>query len=129
MPGKGSTEGNHSYHFIDDRLLGGDNYYRLKQIDFDGTPSFSNIIKLHKTSFEGNILTVFPNPTSGELNFFLLDGSKIEEVLIYDMLGKLVLHSASTDVSTLSLDSYAAGVYILIAKSPSGVFQEQIVVE
>ncbi len=46
VPGFGTTTEVHHYSFIDESLQSGDYQYRLKQIDFDGTFEYSNIIEV-----------------------------------------------------------------------------------
>ena len=63
VPGFGTTTEVHHYSFVDESLQSGDYQYRLKQIDFDGTFEYSNIIEVTvdaptKFSLEQN----YPNP-------------------------------------------------------------------
>ncbi len=59
----GTTTEVHHYSFMDESLQSGDYQYRLKQIDFDGTFEYSNIIEVTvdvpaKFALEQN----YPNP-------------------------------------------------------------------
>ena len=61
--GKGTTTETQSYSFVDENLASGKYLYRLKQIDFDGSYEYSNIIEVEvnapkKFSLEQN----YPNP-------------------------------------------------------------------
>ena len=46
VSGFGTTTGMHTYHFNDESSLEGKIYYRLKQIDFDGSTKFSKIVEV-----------------------------------------------------------------------------------
>lgn len=63
LPGNGTSTEVHQYSFFDYAPANGKNYYRLKQTDFDGTTSYS---ELAAVNFEGeaNNLSVHPNPVA-----------------------------------------------------------------
>ena len=44
IPGNGTTSTTSNYHFVDRKPSNGMNYYRLKQYDFDGEFSYSDIV-------------------------------------------------------------------------------------
>ena len=67
VSGNGSSSQHHYYNFTDTHPLNGGNYYRLQQIDFDGTVTYSNIIRMEHTSDE-NIAAIM---YSGNGNFYL----------------------------------------------------------
>ncbi len=46
VPGHGTSTEKHTYSFNDENLIGGKYQYRLKQIDFDGTSSYSEIVEV-----------------------------------------------------------------------------------
>jgi hypothetical protein len=58
-------------------------YYRLKQIDHDGSYAYHNIIAIIDQNNIGNMITVYPNPTTGPIHIF--NNSNVEntqEVMI-----------------------------------------------
>jgi hypothetical protein len=55
------------YQFIDQSPVSGMNYYRLKQVDFDGQFEYSEIRRLDFQNHVSNI-TVYPNPARDVLN-------------------------------------------------------------
>ena len=57
----GSAAVGADYAIIDDRPLVGDNYYRLKIVDFDGSYNYSNI-RLARVKSDETTITVYPNP-------------------------------------------------------------------
>ena len=54
--GAGTSSLMHSYNYTDVKVVSGNNYYRLKQIDNDGRLTYFNIIKLDYSKFAWNIL-------------------------------------------------------------------------
>ncbi|MCH2021297.1 MAG: hypothetical protein MK207_02355 [Saprospiraceae bacterium] len=67
IEGAGNSLNVLNYKLIDENNYSGVAYYRLKQIDFDGTSSYSEIRSVIGVSREENIgITVFPNPVLEE---------------------------------------------------------------
>ena len=66
-------------------------YYRLRQLDLDGTEEFSSIVSARLNGQEGN-LQVFPNPAEKMVTLLLDKDLPGEEttLVIYDVAGKQV---------------------------------------
>jgi hypothetical protein len=132
--------GNSSYiiQYLDFDLkpLNGTSYYRLKQTDYDGNFSYSNIAVVHYSNGSGLDVTVFPNPNDG--NSFNLEfiGFGNEEVLIVirDVIGreyysKAYLVSENNTIYAVSLtDKLPSGTYLITASSDENVLSKKIVV-
>lgn len=88
--GAGNSNIDLSYQFIDrDRMQEKAIYYRLRQVDFDGTISYSNIVAVKRME-EGEI-SIYPNPAKETL--FLDINSKKEEqftIRFVNVLGAVV---------------------------------------
>ena len=81
------------YSYTDYGIHGGDNYYRLVQVDYDGTRTTSEIIVAN--CIEPNVgepdVQAYPNPFNGELTLVLDNfNNRPATIEVYDMLGKLV---------------------------------------
>jgi hypothetical protein len=76
VTGAGTSVTDRSYHAEDLSPLEGANYYRLKQVDFDGKLSYSQVIAVEHYSTAISIDNIYPNPTTGELNFNIISSSK-----------------------------------------------------
>lgn len=64
--GQGTIAAFQNYQYIDDMPFLGDNYYRLKQIDYDGAFEYSNIVQVSITAFNDlKHLSIYPNPSDG----------------------------------------------------------------
>lgn len=117
VDGAGNSTSALNYSFVDNGPLPGVSYYRLRQTDFNGHYSYSNI---EAVSFEGvEILSVFPNPATDQLSFLL--GSSDESdvnIEIIDKLGR-ILHSEIQHIEeavteyAINVSSYNAGVYLI----------------
>lgn len=80
------------YSYTDYGVHGGDNYYRLVQVDYDGTRTASEIVVANciEASGEPEVLA-YPNPFGGDLTVELENfGDRPARIDVYDMLGRLV---------------------------------------
>jgi hypothetical protein len=67
IPGAGSTHELNRYSFLDDNLQEEGYYYRLKQTDFDGAYSHSDIVYVNCISNRQPELKLYPNPVKDVL--------------------------------------------------------------
>ena len=93
MAGAGNSIEPIDYSYTDYGIHGGDNYYRLVQVDYDGTRTVSEIVVANCIEPETSEPEVeaYPNPFSGELTLVLDNfDNRPATIEVYDMLGKLV---------------------------------------
>jgi len=93
------------YTFSDNNPQPGIGYYRLKMIGLDGTISYSQLISL--ISPEENIISIFPNPSSGRFNLNIKPDHAVAEIVVQDASGRPV-------------ECKMAGDQIDISESPPG---------
>jgi hypothetical protein len=89
-------------------------FYRLKNVDYDGTFGYSKIILIGKSSqseiVKSDELEFFPNPNKiGNLNIILESNYNNEnvDVILYDLTGRLILKNTITlnkDLNLLNID-------------------------
>jgi hypothetical protein len=136
VPGNGTTAERHDYKFTDETPLVGVNYYRLKQLDFDGKYEYSPIVvaDIRKNGLD---FDVFPNPSvSGELSFRVVSQSEGNANLeIFDWVGYKVYHEnvqlfKGTMVYPVSLATYPKGTYTARLQMPDGqVYFKKVVLQ
>jgi hypothetical protein len=109
-----------TYNFTDNNPVVGDNYYRLKMIDIDGTFKYSNTINIPiSEAITNGFAGVYPNPTGGELNVDIQSvGLYDTYVSVYDVLGKTIFEKPVTIVRGMNklqfnFNQLAKGTYIL----------------
>jgi hypothetical protein len=121
-PAAGNSNTPRSYTLNDVHPVIGNNYYRLKMIDKDGKYKYSDIIiiKVNELSqTTDGIVSIYPNPTKGELNIVYQAGVEQKVNLhVFNTLGQHMLsegynmHSGMNTI-TIKVTDFAKGMYIL----------------
>lgn len=105
------------YSFTDYEPFTGQNYYRLRQIDFDGTASRSKVVSV---SVEGtvNTIAVSPNPANDQLNVQWQSTDERMKSVPYQVIGstgQVLLSGLTTERNqTLDIVDLPAGLYRLV---------------
>ena len=110
IDGAGNSSKEISYEFVDEKPLSGINYYRIKQTDFDGQYSYSDI---RSVRFKGlNNVNVTPRTTEGQINITTdLEAYTID---IHNAAGQVVKTFPAMGLDqTISIESLVAGVYYI----------------
>ncbi len=115
VDGAGTIDHPQDYALTDETPLPGTSYYRIRQVDFDGSVRYSSVQAVTRDQSSGSIL--FPNPTSDFLFVFAGDASP-EELQILDASGRrpnLELPVEETGSGWLRVDvrQLASGFYHL----------------
>lgn len=132
ITGAGNSSSAKNYSFSDkrdDTEEKSNIYYRLKQVDKDGTSHYSNLIAVKNCS-ENALPIVFPNPTEGKIFFRNLSGSEQYTFELFNPLGeKIISNLISEENSELDLKIYGKGIYYLILSNASRQIQKKIIVQ
>jgi len=123
-PGKGTSTEKNYYWFIDDRPSKVELYYRLRQVDFNGTFIYSEIITLTNILSTFELYQNYPNPFNPKtkISFSLPVDSKIT-LKIFDILGTeiktLINESMSSGYHDLEFNAstYSSGIYFYRLKA------------
>ena len=92
-------------------IIATETYYRIKQIDYDGSFEYSNTIVITKEELGQKSLSIFPNPVSDNLN--VVNGQGIAK--ISNILGQIILEkNINQEHSSINVSSLPKGQYILI---------------
>jgi len=125
VQGNGTTDEISAYQFVDSAPLAGVSYYRLKQVDLNGTFDYSNIIEVSAGPLP---FRVFPNPVQDAVSI-QFNGEGVSKVAILNMQGQVV-KEWTTDASSmqLPLGALPTGMYQLrIMRNQSQVFRQTLV--
>ncbi len=87
--GHGTTSVPREYAFEDPTPLAGLNYYRLRQVDFDGTFAFSPVVVESMECLDAGALQVWPVPAASTVNL-RWNGAEETTVEVLDAQGRLL---------------------------------------
>ncbi len=102
------------YSFIDKSPLGGNNYYRLRQVDLNAQTSFSQVVKIVNV-IKKNI-SIFPNPVNSTTQLFTKEPFKPGQIIqLIDGKGTRLKTINPTGGNRVQLDmnGLAAGLYLV----------------
>ncbi|GLU53493.1 hypothetical protein Dfri01_29540 [Dyadobacter frigoris] len=123
----GESDRQVNYSFTDDKPLSGENLYRLRMVDKDGTFAFSRIQSI---TFDGTNsgLSVYPNPSADKL--FIRDYSSVTNIVVSNLNGTTVYKSASfaSGNGFIDLTSLSQGMYIVKISRVNGTFSTHKIV-
>lgn len=121
----GSTEVPQTYHYIDRNPVAGDNYYRLQQVDLDGSQRYYGPLRLNVSGAMEDLL-VYPNPTEGlaQLEWPAEANGALE---LRDINGRLLQKYLLQGQNrfTLHLTDYPPGLYQLVVRLANGQLQHK----
>jgi len=107
VPANDFSQGINHYTYKDIFPETGKNYYRFKQIDHDGSFTYSHLV--YTTNYISKKITVSPNPVTHFLEIKGDDDSS-SEYLIYNSNGILLFHTPQHIIDVSSLRS---GLYMI----------------
>lgn len=108
VEGKGTTNLNQVYNYLHLRPSIGDNYYRLKQVDYDLSFEYLKIISQIVQDEKGLRVKInSPNLLSLELN-------QSAQMIVYDMVGRVVFEDKIKEgISDFRFENMAQGNYVV----------------
>ncbi len=117
VAGAGTTLEPRNYSLWDERPEPGLNYYRLRQVDFDGRETYSELVVVRTGQTDTGELQAAPNPATGEL-FVQWPATDSEAAALYllDANGRLLQSLAippGATGSTLDVSDLVPGAYVL----------------
>lgn len=122
VEGVGNSDITQSYQLLDESPRSGINYYRLKQVDFDGAFEYHPIVSVDMGPIKEASLQLFPNPAIDKVNVFLPSTVEGEaDIVIYNAVGQLIktisinLEQGNNRLD-LNIQELASGRYTLIVK-------------
>ena len=136
VKGQGTTIEKQTYEFRDAAVRPGRTYYyRLKQVDFDGSFEYANIESVTLQNQEGNSpITLYPNPAKHQL-YIQPEGQLAEQnvrVTIYNSRGQEVHRDrlnfkGGKGQQQLSVEPLKPGAYILILQGPTQTYRKRFI--
>jgi hypothetical protein len=122
LPGAGNSSNPRSYSTTDESPLPGISFYRLKQVDFDGTTTYSKVVSVKNNRLALapiSIKSAHPNPFRDEtkVNFSLASDTKVT-LTLSNALGKTIETTAlngraGTNSYTVQGHKLSSGLYFM----------------
>ena len=123
VKGQGNTSSAHNYAFVDSRPLAGRSYYRLRQVDIDGTTAYSPVATVQVR----NELAVYPNPSAGIVTLPATLGDVHYRLL--NTIGQTLLSGQATGNDQLDLTKLAKGTFFLELTGEAGRTTQRLIRE
>jgi hypothetical protein len=127
VAGNGTTLSAHAYEWLDRKPLPGTNYYRLRQVDWNGQSNYSDVIAIERPSY----FALVPNPAEDVVKvMWTADEMPDCEIELNDLCGRTIvrLKRDALDQSTaieLSVEQLSPGTYIVTMRSTQGQVLQQ----
>jgi hypothetical protein len=131
IEGAGTTTEPLNYEYTDRNPLSGVSYYRLKQVDFGGQTSYSEVAPVRVGGVANNELLIYPNPVQGQLQVIWGGEQTIERIRLLDAKGQELSVDAVIDnkQAKVELQALTPGVYFLELLSGQERKIERIVIQ
>jgi len=129
----GNSTSETQYYTVDDSPNVGMNYYRLNQFDLNGGSKYSEIRAVNILDPVYDMISVFPNPTTGNAEVIFNSYSKEEVLLtITEVSGKVLVNTPLLAESggnrfNVNMNEHKQGVYIITIKTSNKVYKTKLV--
>lgn len=136
IPGAGNSNQTLNYLETDFSPLTGTSYYKLRQVDFDGAETFSEMKTIKTYSQLTADLGLFPNPTDGAFHLVLANAGE-EEVLVVlrdlngkEFYSKVIVTSTDKHIEAIDLTGVLpSGIYTITASSKNELYSQKLIVK
>lgn len=111
VKGNGTTLDQQTYHFTDETPLKGINYYRLKQIDFNGEYEYSEVVAVNIGA--ENTISIAPTLAQNELDIRVTGKANL---IIMNAAGIKVKQLVIMNRQTINIADLMSGTYFLLVE-------------
>lgn len=117
IDGHGTTSQPHTYRFVDEHPAKGTNYYRIRQVDFDGQTDYS-AIRIVEFGEEGafSVFTRF----NGGLHFYQSGNAGSTTISVLSQDGRTLSSVTTADTNGTLETPCASGVYFIRFENANG---------
>ncbi len=112
VKGNGTSQVEHNYQYTDTKPnYGKINYYRLREVDFDGTSHYSQIISIAPKGVLNVYINMFPVPAQENITIEFNGDDEPATLNVYNSLGMLVIERNASGSEKIELNNLQAGTY------------------
>lgn len=138
LRGKNTVQGRTCYDFVDHNISFGTIYYRLKQTDFDGQETYSDVISVFVNEKNAPAVRAFPNPFNSTVQVeFYLENPTDAQVKIYNLTGNVVYENTLSELGkghhnfrwqgrSTNNRPCASGSYFISIRTADGRYQTRV---
>jgi hypothetical protein len=121
VKGMGNSSLVNKYAYKDADITEGTVYYRVKQIDFNGEYSYSDMASVEgKTEVNKPVVSYNPNESG-----YVVRGAALKNIRVTNMNGE-TKYSAQVNQTEQVLPTFAPGVYVVQIQTISGTYYEKL---
>ena len=122
VKGNGTTSEQHHYSFVDYLITANtEQYYRLRQVDFDGSYNYSPLVFFRCNNIVESDVSIAPNPNEGNFKLKIKNTSPALQgkVFVYSLVGIEVFSAdfmVDPETAEIELDvnqNLVAGIYVV----------------
>ena len=130
IEGHGNRKNLTHYRIVDHNPYPGLNYYRLKQVDYDGSIDYSDIVSI---SIDSNydIILLFPNPSSDFIRIKSRTDVSVRGIVIRNILGQVINVPVASGETGIVLDVHLLprGTYFVNINAGSNIVTKRVIIE
>lgn len=124
LPGAGNTNVQNDYQFIDKKPIIGRSYYRLRQTDYNGTETLSNVVTVFREQATEHGIAI---SLDNENVIISLNNSSITGSLtIYNLQGAIIVQDQINHTGVYNRQLFLPGVYLVILQQGNKTYSEKI---
>lgn len=133
VKGTGNSTYETQYYVEDSNPFVGVNYYRLKQVDFDGEFKYSDVRTVNILSNEYDLISVFPNPATNEAEIVFNSYDDNGAILqLTSSQGRVIVNTpiettAGSNRVKVDLTEHDKGVYLIRVITKEKAFTTRLV--
>lgn len=137
VEGAGTTELRSNYTFTDAFTKPTNVYYQLKQVDYDGSFEFSNVIRIELLNNIDDIMSIYPNPAENLVQLRVIEQGE-SQTFKYSFIDQMGRIAKSDNVRTeykgynefsIDLTDLSAGIYIIKMTNGQQNWTEKLLVK
>ncbi|TKC00339.1 FG-GAP-like repeat-containing protein [Pedobacter cryophilus] len=129
IKGNGNSSSKNQYSFTDLFPVKGENYYKLVQIDLDGTKTVLGIKAVNFSFDDGSEIKIYPNPSTSIVNVEF-ETNQFSNISVIDLAGKVIIKKEIAETESkvsLNILELPASTFIIKLQGKSGVMIKQFV--
>ncbi len=121
------------YSFIDNQPANGYNYYRIKQVDKDGSYQYSSIQRINLSDAVKH-WSLYPNPGRSITSLYALNNYSKAEISVTNLNGKIVYNIIANNIVAnqqilIPLQQLSKGIYVVKIITEQGIETQKLIVE